>query len=243
MRRRRRLPIWRTKLRFRVKKRRRGRNSYSHLLIMCVLILLSIYIFTVFNMKVRPTVISIAEAKAKNIAIQAINEAVNEKISDSNIQYQDLVNLEKNNNGEITALQANIVKMNQIKSALSISIQQKVTEINTAQVNVPIGNVINSDMLAGWGPRIPVRLIPVSSVQLDFKNDFASAGINQTKHEILLQVQVSVGVLLPTIQKNTDVTTTVPVAQTVIVGNVPQSYTNVDGTTGTTPNKVLNLLP
>ena len=127
---------------------------------------------SLFNARIRPTIITVAEAKAKHIAIEAINESVNEKIEEKNLSYDELIHLQKNNNGEITALQANIVKMNQLKSALSISIQEKIAQVGSTKANIPLGNIINSEMLAGWGPKVPVRLIPVGTTQINFKNNF-----------------------------------------------------------------------
>jgi len=196
---------------------------------------------SLFNARIRPTIITVAEAKAKHIAIEAINESVNEKIEEKNLSYDELIHLQKNNNGEITALQANIVKMNQLKSALSISIQEKIAQVGSTKANIPLGNIINSEMLAGWGPKVPVRLIPVGTTQINFKNNFHTAGINQTKHEIYLEIQAEVVVLFPTIRKSTEVTTSIPVAETIIVGTVPDSYTNFEGDTEQVSDKFLDL--
>jgi len=212
-------------------------------LLFAAIFLLIFFIFSVFNKRIKPTILSIAEAKAKYIATQAINESVNEKIVEKNLNYSELVNLQKNINGEITALQANIIKMNEMKAELTISIQNKIAEIDSTEVYVPIGNIINNDILSGWGPRIPARLIPVGTAQVDFKNNFTTAGINQTKHEIYLEVQAKVAVLLPAARKNTEVVTSVPIAETIIVGTVPDTYTNVEGTTGSVPDNILNMIP
>ena len=222
--------------------KRKTSSSFNKWLVFILVIIFTVYLFSFFDKKLRPTVTSIAEAKARFIATTAINEAVNEKLIENNITYSDLVSFQKNNEGQITALQANVVMMNKLKSALSITVSQKITEIDSAQISVPIGNLMNSEILSGWGPRIPVKLIPVGNVQMDFKNHFETAGINQTKHEIYLEVKGTVGLVLPTIQKSAEVVTTIPVAQTIIVGNVPQSYTNVEGTTSSAPDSTLNLI-
>ncbi|WP_094546311.1 sporulation protein YunB [Petroclostridium xylanilyticum] len=229
-------------LRYRPKYRKMNRRNYNIYLVIAVIFLLVFYSLSLFDKKIRPTITSIAEARAKYIATRAINEAVNEKIAESNLKYEDLITFQKNNDGQITALQANIVKMNQLKAALSMSVQQKIVNIDSTQINVPIGNVINSQILSGWGPRIPVRLIPVGTAQIDFKSNFSTAGINQTKHEIFLEVHSTVAVLLPMVKTSSEVVTTVPVAETIIVGTVPQQYINVEGATSNAPDTILNML-
>ncbi|WHH59255.1 sporulation protein YunB [Petroclostridium sp. X23] len=235
--------LWtRRGLAYRVKYRKRKNKGYNVFLMIALIILMMIYSLSVFDRKIRPTVVSIAEARAKYIASRAINEAVNEKIAEDNLRYEDLITFQKNNEGQIMALQANIIKMNQLKTAISMSIQQKIVNIDSTQINVPIGNVINSQMLAGWGPRIPVKLLPVGTAQADFKSSFQTAGINQTKHQILLEIHSNVSVLLPMIKSNSEVTTAIPVAETIIVGSVPDQYINVEGATTNPSDTILNMM-
>lgn len=222
-------------------RKKRNRN-YNRYLLIAVILMLSLYSISLFNQRIVPTILSVAEARAKYIATRVINEAVNEKITEDNLQYVDLISFQKNNDGQITALQANIIKMNQLKSAISMSIQQKIAIIDTTQIEVPLGNIIDNPLISGWGPRIPVRLMPVGTAQTDFKSSFHAAGINQTKHEIFLEVNSKIVVLLPLTRVNSEVITTIPVAETIIVGTVPGSYINIEGTTANPADTTLDLL-
>ncbi|MDK2799466.1 MAG: hypothetical protein PWP27_1005 [Clostridiales bacterium] len=235
--------LWtRRNLGYRMRYRRKKKRNYNRYLAIAVVFLLIFYTFSLFDKKIRPTVISIAEARAKYIATRAINEAVNEKIADNNLKYKDLITFQKNKDEQITALQANIVKMNQLKAALTMSIQQRIETIDSTQIYVPIGNVLNSQILSGWGPKIPVKIIPLGTAQIDFKNNFHTAGINQTKHEIILEVHSNVWVLLPMMKSSSEIVTTVPVAETIIVGTVPEQYINVEGTTSNASDSILNMI-
>lgn len=214
------------RLKFRKKRRKRSFNIW-----LLVLLILVTIVFTIsfFERRIRPTIISMAEVKAKHIAVSAINQVIYEQINEKNIKYSDLVTFQKDNAGQITALEANIVKMNQIKSDIAIRVQQKIFNMDTNRMDVPLSAALNSELLSGWGPRIPISIIPLGAAYTDFKSSFETAGINQTKHEIFLEVKSDVRILLPMISTDSKVTTTVPVAQTIIVGTVPQHYINVKG--------------
>jgi sporulation protein YunB len=184
--------------------------------------------FSFFDTKIKPTVATMAEAKAKAIAINTINKSINEKIV-SQISYEDLIIIKKDSEDRVTALQTNTSKMNEMQAIISSDIQEKFAFIDTANLKIPLGNLFNSSILAGWGPRITIRIIPIGTVQSKFIDSFTSAGINQTKHKISLDVKGTINVILPLMSVSTEVTTNVPVVETIIVGNVPVTYIDVRG--------------
>ncbi len=210
--------------------RRKNYRSFSLLLVMITVSLLTVFTFSYFEKRIKPTVSSMAEVKARYIAIASINHVVYQQINEDNITYEDLVFLEKNNDGYITALQANVVRMNQMKSEIAIRVQQEIAKVDSTEINIPIGNIVNGELLSGWGPRIPIQLMPLGSAETDFESSFESAGINQTKHEITIIVKSKVRVILPLITTDAEVVTTVPITETIIVGTVPHQYVNVEGT-------------
>lgn len=101
----------------------------------------------------------------------------------------------------------------------------RISQVPTGDLSIPIGSLTGSTLLAGRGPRITVRMESVGSSEANFRNAFTSAGINQTKHQIILTVDVSVSVLLPGFRTATKVSNSFIVAETVIVGTVPDTYT------------------
>lgn len=210
-------------------KRRKHQLSFLIILLVTIGILAS---FLLIEMRLKPYVLSIATTRAKNIASDVINKAVTDELASENIEYNDLILLQTNNSGMVTALQSNIPKINKLKSSLALAIQENITNIESTDISVPLGNLINGDITSGLGPKIPIKLLPIGSINIDFQNGFESAGINQTKHEIYLVAKASITILIPSASTTSDVETIVPVAQTIIVGSVPQTYANIEGLDG-----------
>lgn len=215
-----------------IKSRIKRRNQYKKsnktkgFFIIVIIVMIFIWSFTAFENKIKPTVITIAQAQAKVIAINAINEAVNQEIVNK-VRYEDLIILKKDQEGRVSALQTNIVKMNEMQ-ALTVSVfQDKLSKIESSELSIPIGNIFNSSILAGWGPKIKIKIIPIGVVQSKFVDDIVTAGINQTKHKISMDIKGMITVVVPFISTSAEVVTNVPVAETIIVGNVPVTYLDV----------------
>ena len=132
---------------------------------------------------------------------------------------------EKDNEGRITAIYSNMAAFNRLQSNILDIILARIDQVSTRDLSIPVGSLSGSVLLAGRGPRISVRMESVGSSSANFENEFTSAGINQTKHQIVLNIDVSVSILLPGFSTATTVSNAVTVAETVIVGSVPDTYT------------------
>ena len=213
-----------------------GRNGktaikpgYKLMLVLLALIFLLAVIVKYSESNIRPIIVSMAEAHAKSIASRVVGEAINDEIAADNINYDDLVSFEKDAGGKITALKTNIITVNQFKSKLSVSILNKLSNMNDVNLYIPLGNLINNDFLSGRGPRLEIILLPVGSVTTNITNVFTSAGINQTRHQIMLDVRVTVSIIMPFSVDSTDVSTSVEIAETIIVGDVPNMFMSSGG--------------
>ena len=175
--------------------------------------------------RMRPLLESLATTRVSNTVNRIIFEAVNEAIQNGDISYERLISLEKDNEGKITAVHSNMAAFNRLQSQILDIILAKIEQVSARELSIPIGTLTGSALLAGRGPRIRVRMESVGSSTARFNNKFESAGINQTKHQIILEVEVSVAILLPGFTTATKVSTAVTVAETVIVGAVPDTYT------------------
>ena len=175
--------------------------------------------------RMRPLLESLATTRVSNTVNRIISEAVNETIQNGDISYERLISLEKDNEGKITAVHSNMAAFNRLQSQILDIILAKIDQVSARELSIPIGTLTGSALLAGRGPRIRVRMESVGSSTARFNNRFESAGINQTKHQIILEVEVSVAILLPGFTTATKVSTAVTVAETVIVGAVPDTYT------------------
>ena len=199
-------------------------------------------LFILFELRVEPIIREIAVAKAKSVAVRTISDAVNETMKQYDIQYSDLVSFEKNGENNITAVKSNVVEINRLKAQLTGSIENKISDVSYMTAYVPLGNLLGQSLLMGMGPSVKIKMIPMGYASIDITNDFSSAGINQTKHEISLKVKCDISVLLPISSEIACIETQMPVAQTIIVGTVPDTYTHVTGQENP-EDTVLNMVP
>ena len=175
--------------------------------------------------QMRPILESLAVTRVSNAINAIVSEAVDEAIGNGEISYDDLISFEKDNEGRITAVYSNMAAFNRLQSKILDIILERVDQVSARDLSIPVGTLTGSTLLAGRGPRISVRMESVGSSSASFENEFISAGINQTKHQIVLQVDVSVSILLPSFSTAVVVPNAVTVAETVIVGSVPDTYT------------------
>lgn len=173
----------------------------------------------------RPVLTSMASARVSNSVNRIVAAAVEEAIQRGDINYEAFVTFEKDATGRVTALRSNVAEVNRMQSAISEEILRRLSEVSTSELRIPIGTLTGSALLSGRGPSITVRMQAVGSASAVFRNEFSAAGINQTRHQILLEVDVYMSILLPGIRTSTTVANEIAVAETVIVGSVPESYT------------------
>lgn len=208
-------------------KKRREKKSIKFYKIMLILFALFIVIAVILKfveMRLQPIIKSMAVSNARSLASRVVSESINEEIEKENLMYDDLITFEKNDAGSITALKTNIIILNKLKSKLAVLILNKLSDIDNMNLYIPVGNIINGELFSGRGPKIEVRLLPIGSVVTDISNVFESAGINQTKHQIMLDVSVMVSVIMPFNVESIDLSSSICIAETVIVGDVPQMY-------------------
>ena len=194
------------------------------LFILAGLILISTFIY--IDKKLRPTIMVIAEAKALELANRSINSAVADVVKEK-IEYDELMNIKTDQNGNITMVQANTILMNKISSDVALEIQNELRQIKTRSANIPIGTALGSPLLAKYGPQIKVSIEPIGTVGVNFGTQFESSGINQTRHRIYLIVKTQVRVVIPLTTSTQEVKAQVPVCETIIIGDVPENYVNI----------------
>ncbi len=207
-----------------VKKRRRKRRFVCILLAVAFI---AVGLFIYFQRNVTRVLISISEATMRASTTVAVNDAVYYTLSDE-IRYEDLVHIERNENGDIVSVAANPLKINKIaRDTASIS-QSNLKNLSLNGIPIPLGALTGIEAFAGLGPSIHFRIIPVSSVSCDFSSTFESVGINQTKHSIYLNVIADISIVMPSRTENFAVPTEILVGESVIVGTVPDAYLQSD---------------
>lgn len=189
---------------------------------LCVLFLSGLFIAA---SQMRPVLESLATTRVSNTINRIVVEAVNDAIQNGDISYDALISLEKDQEGRITAVHSNMAAFNRLQAQILDIILARIDQVSARELSIPVGTLTGSTLLAGRGPRISVRMESVGSSSARFANRFESAGINQTKHQIVLQVDVSAAILLPGFTAATEVSNSITVAETIIVGTVPDTYT------------------
>ena len=130
--------------------------------------------------------------------------------------------------------------MNKLAAEVALTVQQKMQKIGSEENNnirIPLGNILGSQLLAQYGPKVKVRVTTIGRVNVDFYTEFEQSGINQTRHKIYLQVNTQVKTVIPFTSQTMPVQSTVPIAETIIVGRVPENYVNVP------KQDLLNVIP
>ena len=172
-------------------------------------------------------VLSLAQAQARAMAVQTLNEAAAELLSSGEVTYDSLMHVTMDEQGQVRLIQANTPEMNRRASRVSLLAQGHLQEKRDQMVKVPLGSAMGMTIFAGAGPTIQVRVLPVGSVHAQFHTDFQTAGINQTRHRVSLMLTAQVQLVIPTGAQTVEVTTQVAMAESIIVGEVPDTFTDV----------------
>ena len=226
--------------RFGIGKINRRINRHPNYPIYAIIFILSILIsFITVTNYIEPTLIELCRVKAESLGISISHNVVEEVMG--NVGYLDLIILDRDETGKIMALRANVIEMNRIASEVSLAIQEKNNKLEATYVQIPIGNFTGNSLLAGMGPKIKVKIIPTGTVNVEFKTEFLSSGINQTRHRVFLEIKSKMGIVAPFVSKRVEVITELNVAETVLVGEVPETYYNLEGVSEVTTDDTLNM--
>lgn len=196
-------------------------------IVICLLLFLLLEGVLLLERRMRPAILSFAELKADMLATDAVNRAIIEKVA-RGIFYQDLIAIRQDEQGRIIMAQLNTMEINRLMAETTIATQAALAEIGEDDFNIPVGEVLNNYLLATYGPRIPMRLIPIGRVNTVLLDSFDAAGINQVRHRIYLDVISEVRIIIPFTAIEIEVHTTVPLADTIYPGDVPDSVINLD---------------
>lgn len=188
--------------------------------------ILIIFIY-MFDSIVTPTVMAVSEAEMRAKAIEIINKSVLDEFS-KQFNYDDIIKIEKNVEGNIVLLKADTLKLNKIACDVAIKSQKELNDLGNVGINLPIGYITRNNILSYLGPSITVKMQPVGHIETKYSSDFESAGINQTRHKIYVKVKTKVRIIIPTRSSDIEVSNEVPIAETIIVGKIPRTALQLD---------------
>ena len=199
---------------------------------LCLLIAIFVLLFTIFRIRYRDVIRTLAETQVRNSTSDLINKAIDRQIETGNILYERIVYFEKDLDGRITALKTNMSEVNRLKTDILSIINDEILALDTSDIGIPMGSLILPEFLSGRGPTIPVRILSIRNSDAAFHSKFTEAGINQTLQQLTMDVSVDVAILVLGGTNIFTVTSQVVVAETIIVGQVPDTFFQTGGSYG-----------
>lgn len=187
-------------------------------------LILAIAAFGLLRGKYRDVICDLAMTQVKNATSDLTNDAIAKQIANGNIEYDRIVYFEKDLDGGITALKTNMTEVNRLKTDILNIINDEILALDTSDIGVPLGSIFLPELFSGRGPAIAVHILAIRNADANFVSHFTQAGINQTLHQVLMEVSIDVSVLVLGSTFSFTMTSEVVVAETVIVGAVPGTY-------------------
>ena len=184
-------------------------------------------LFFMVDRNFKPLVFSLAEAKSAALASQALLGALAEAMGDG-VGYDELMNVRMDERGQVALLSANTAKLNRLADRAGEAALRRLSQMSSERVSVPLGAALGVTLFAGSGPGVPVSIVPIGSISTDFATEFEACGINQTRHKVYLQVTASIRIVIPTGARTTQVAANMLVAESIIVGAVPEGFVGYD---------------
>lgn len=197
-----------------------------------------IALFIWVNIKVRPFVVSVTQGYAENIASNTLNAIIDEAMKEKEYSFVNVIN---DSQQRVVAVTMNSADTNLFMTKISIGLKNRIADMDEIEAKIPLGNFLPYPFLAGLGPEVPVKFLILASTGVNAKENFVSTGINQSLYTLALHVVTDVGIYIPAMHSSVRVESEVPIVQTVIVGSVPDSYTNVEGMEGSVQDTVLDI--
>lgn len=192
-------------------------------------LVIAMVLLVVFRVRYHATIRSLAQTQVINTTSDLINDAIDHQIESGNIQYDRIVYFEKDLNGKITALKTNMSEVNRLKTDILNIINDEILALDTSDLCIPIGDLLLPEFLSTRGPEIPVHILSIRNSDGGFSSSFSAAGINQTLHQLNMTVSVDVAILVLGKSESFTVTSQVVVAETIIVGQVPDTLLQTGG--------------
>lgn len=193
---------------------------------MLIIILFLVALIVAVEGNLSQTMLDMAYAQAYSMAVETLNRAVKD-VTENGVGYEELIDMRLDGDGHVSLLRANTMRMNEIAAQTALKAEDELNSIKNQFVEIPLGAGLGVRFLSGFGPRIRVQILPVGAVHTSFDTQLETAGINQTRHKIFLTLRATVSLIIPTGSQLVEVESKIPIAESIIVGDVPQSFVDV----------------
>ena len=204
---------------------------FLHRILRLLLLLTAIAfaLLMLFRVRYHDAILELSETQVRNATSDLINDAIDQQIRTGNIRYDRIVYFEKDLEGGITALKTNMAEVNRLKTEILNLINDEILALDTTDIAIPIGSLLLPEFLSGRGPGIPIQVLSIRNSDGAFRSYFTEAGINQTLQQLTMDVSVDVSVLVLGKTESFTVSSQVVVAETIIVGQVPNTLLQTGG--------------
>ncbi len=209
------------------RRRRKERRLSPFFRFLLIFLALTLCLLLFLNFKLTPDLAAIAEASARNRIVRVINEAVSSALNRLEYSYEDLIRLSFKADGSVAALSAQLTRLSDLRTEITRDILGEIRDTGLLQIDVPLGNLLGLEMLSGRGPKIQVDLLIAEGFSSYMESHLTSAGINQTLHSVVFKINVTVDLLIPSHHTRFVIAETYPVAETILLGEVPEAYTEI----------------
>lgn len=216
-------------MRFRLKFFNINRRGKALVIAAIIILIITILCYKI-NKDLKPVLIAYCDYEARTLAMRTINHTILEEFA-SDISYEDLIKVKTDEDGRVVMLQADTIKLNKLSSQIAIHVQESIKEESSKGIDthVPLGVVLKNDFFAYMGPKVRFKMEPASTAFTAYRSEFEAAGINQTRHIIYIDVTIDIYVIIPLYRNSITVNSSVPIAESIIVGEVPSTYMDING--------------
>lgn len=216
-------------MRYYTERPRRGKNRtkvpYMLFVIIAIVIVFNSFLY-LFQKRILPTVLDIAEIVMRSEAVKVINEETM-RIYEENFNYDDIMKIEKDSDGNITMIRSDTIKQNKLTAEVVLGCNEKLKNLGELGTKIPLGYMTNNAFFYRMGHKITVNMEQIGNINTSYDSTFESAGINQVRHKIYLNVDVKMRLVVPLASKDVELTCEIPVAETIIVGKIPDTAVNI----------------
>lgn len=196
-------------------------------IIILILIIFNIVLY-IFDKKVFPYVLQKSETMVRAKAVDTISE-VSMNVFTSEFKYDDVIKIDKDPEGNINLIRADTIKLNKLSSEIALQCNDELKKMGDMGVDVPMGWITERSVFYDLGPEINIKIQPIGNINIDYDSKFESAGINQTRHKIYLNVKAVVRIVVPLHSEDIEVDCDIPVAETIVVGKIPETALDFNG--------------
>lgn len=206
------------------------KSKKSKTVFICLLLIISFSLYILFKIesKLLPLALNVAEYQCKALALSTIQKTCNDLLNEHAEQYQNLYTIQQDDTGKIQSIVGDMFRINSLEDTMIDKLNAELKNTTALTLTIPAGSITGWSLFNGLGPLIPIKIIPLSLVSSELQSQFSSCGVNQTKFEVFLHLQVDVGAVLAGVSNPIRIESDISIAQIIIVGEVPVVYSNAN---------------